>query len=126
MRKFISAILCSLLLPTGVLMARTVSEDYIPIIIVYEPAETPIYRAPAATQPIQAVYSESLRSVLVNSAISSGDTDVVILNLTTGEEEDYTLTGPGISVLPVSGDAGSWSIRFTLPDGTVLTGSFTL
>lgn len=47
MQKIPMAILCSLLLPVGVSMATTASDgkkDEHPVIIIWEPAGTPIYR----------------------------------------------------------------------------------
>lgn len=89
-----------------------------------EAIEEVVHRAPASA-PIVCTLEEGYLDVTF--LINIGFVSVEIENLTTGE---YTQTvvnsATGSAIFPISGNAGSWTITFTLSDGTVCFGEFTL
>lgn len=91
-------------------------------ILIVDPTSGVIHRAPAPIScwlvgdELYATFPENIGSVTVE-----------IENQTTGE---YTQTvvnsAVGSAIFPISGNAGFWTIIFSLSDGTVYFGEFTL
>lgn len=52
--------------------------------------------------------------------------NVAINNLATNETVSCSIPGQGSSIIPISGDAGFWTITITLDDGRSYMGSFVL
>ena len=56
----------------------------------------------------------------------NGTLVVGITNFNTSETLSTVISGSSYSIIPISGDAGCWTITFTLTDGRVFEGSFIL
>ena len=83
-------------------------------------------KAPALV-PVGCVYYSADATIAVDFQDNLGYVSVEIENLTTGE---YTQTmvnsADGSAIFPISGNAGFWTITFSLSDGTVYYGEFNL
>lgn len=82
------------------------------------------HRAPAFI-PIRAYYAGSFTSVCVQFLQNIGDVDVTITNLSTGDYVDYDVdSSTGGTLLPISGEVGSYRIVFLLASGAGYEGEF--
>lgn len=82
-------------------------------------------RAPSSTR-IEAYYDADLASVCAY-LVNAGETvDVEFNNLTTGDSFTFEIPGSGMSVLPIGGAAGYWTVTFTLSSGAVYEGEFVI
>ena len=78
---------------------------------------------PSSTR-IEAYYDADLASVCAY-LVNAGETvDVEFNNLTTGDSFTFEIPGAGMSVLPIGGATGYWTITFTLSSGSVYFGEF--
>ena len=82
-------------------------------------------RMPSATR-IEAYYDTEACSISVFLNNAGTSVTVGIVNLNTSEAISTVTSGSGYFVIPISGDAGRWTITFTLIDGRVFEGSFIL
>ena len=83
-------------------------------------------RAPALV-PIECYYYSSLSSVVACFQYSLGTVKVEVKNLESGSVSSLNVNGAaGIHMIPVSSSPGSYSITFTLPDGTEYGGIYTI
>lgn len=80
-------------------------------------------RVPSSTR-IEAYYDAELASVCAYM-VNAGDTvDVEFNNLTTGDSFTFEIPGAGMSIMPIGGATGYWTITFTLSSGSVYFGEF--
>lgn len=124
--KKILVMLLGALLASLALSAPARGDEDVNIIIVdpHDPSAEVLHRD--ATQvPITCTVADSYLEVTFLSNL--GSVSVEIENQTTGE---YTQTSVNSAIspaiFPISGNAGFWTITFTLPDGTVYYGEFTI
>lgn len=80
-------------------------------------------RMPSSTR-IEAYYDADLASVCAY-LINAGETvDVEFNNLSTGDSFTFEIPGAGMSVMPIGGAAGYWTVTFTLLSGAIYDGEF--
>ena len=73
---------------------------------------------------IEAYYDADFASVCAY-LVNAGETvDVEFNNLTTGDSFTFEIPGSGMSVMPIGGAAGYWTVTFTLMSGSVFVGEF--
>ena len=113
--------LCSFVLATN-------TKDGNPIPIVQIPSNAPGNEGgPRSTVDIiHAYYDTDFSCVCANLSNAGTSVSVEITNVATNETFDYVIPGSGLSILPISGNAGYWTITFTLPDRSVYGGYFML
>ncbi len=81
-------------------------------------------RSPALV-PISASYVESSSCILVNFKYDLGEVDYELVNLSTSGTAYGTIdSDSGSQIIMMSGDAGYYSITFTLSSGTQYYGEF--
>lgn len=101
--------------------------DPIEIIIVDEHGSTegsPIIHAPALI-PIQATCYLTLNTIMVNFLYDLGSVGVEIENQTAGTCSQMTVNATqGVHPFLISGNAGHWTITFTISSGVVYYGEF--
>lgn len=80
-------------------------------------------RTPSAVR-IEASFDsgENVINVWLRNAGTSVTVDIE--NVSTGASYQYSVSGDGSDVLPISGASGYWTITFTLSDGSVYAGNF--
>lgn len=77
--------------------------------------------------PLDCVYYSNPSTIVVNYHSALGAVSVEIENETTGEYTHTVVNAvAGPMVFPFSGNAGFWTITFSLADGTVYYGEFTI
>ena len=64
--------------------------------------------------------------LFVSTLYYAGEVEIVIENLTTCEHAEDTFDSSMTVYFPISGNAGSWRIEFTLESGDVFIGEFEL
>lgn len=82
-------------------------------------------RTPSTTI-IEAYYDSELLSVCVYLSNAGDFVDVNFENLDTGETAYFYVAGTGGAILPISGNAGLWSVAFSLSNGDEYMGEFLL
>lgn len=82
-------------------------------------------RMPSTTS-IVAHYDASLTSVCAYLSNAGDDVEVEFNNLTTGEYYSYEIPGSGLSVMPIGGNPGYWTVSFTLSSGAIYDGEFNI
>ena len=95
------------------------------IIIVHQPSDPP--DGPRSLSPSIEAYYET-DSLCVYATLSNAGTSVSVefVNNTTDETAVYVISGTGSSVLPISGTPGYWTVTFTLENGQVYFGAFSI
>lgn len=89
-------------------------------------ADTGGSRAPILI-PIECYYYPSLSSVLACFQYSIGTVDIAVKNLDSGAVSNQNVNGTaGIHMIAVSNSPGLYSITFTLSDGSVYGGTYTI
>lgn len=100
------------------------NDPQIPIQVIISSGQEGPHRAPEYV-PIQAYYEESLSFVCMSFAYSLGDLDITITNLTDGSHFDYEVDSSlGSAILPISGDAGFYTIVIMTSSGAQYGGEF--
>jgi hypothetical protein len=126
-RKKVPLLLSALLFSIVVYAEPKAAADTV-VVIVEEigPGQAHPPKAPAII-PVDCVYSASFSALIVNSFFNLGIVFVEIENQTTGEHsQSFINVLTGTTYLPISGSAGNWRIRFTLSDGLVYLGLFSI
>ena len=82
-------------------------------------------RSPRSVE-IVAYYNSDVSSVFATLSNAGVSVTVELVNITNEEYYNYEIPGTGLSVLPISGNSGLWTITFTLSDGEVYEGEFNL
>ena len=113
-----------------VAMSSWSAEDdhqFIPIAVLDNTVVTgQTHRAPAFI-PIQAYYDGFLTSVCVQFLQNIGDVDVTITNLSTGDYVNYDVdSSTGGTMLPISGEVGTYRIVLLLSSGAGYEGEFAI
>lgn len=86
----------------------------------------PTLRIPAII-PMESSYYPSLSTIMVNFRWDLGSVSVEIENLSTQEYWQTTINATqGVHPFLISGTSGTWTITFTLSNGTVYYGEFNL
>lgn len=75
---------------------------------------------------IEAWYSYDTSSVSAFLYNAGDVVEVKFYNVFTQELYSYEISGSGLSVMPISGSSGYWTVSFTLSAGAVYEGEFTL
>lgn len=99
-----------------------------PVIIIIRPSGSSSDtrpRMPSSTR-IEAYYSPDTSTVYCDLANAGESVEVILSNQDTGETFIYEIPGAGTSFFLISGTSGEWVISFTLQNGLVYEGSFTL
>lgn len=119
----IPAILCLLL---AVSAFSTNKEGDEAILINHRPINPP--GGPRSPQSVEIVayYNSDVSCVFATLSNAGVSVTVELVNITNDEYYDYVIPGTGLSVLPISGNSGLWTITFTLADGDVYEGEFDL
>lgn len=100
--------------------------DQIPIIIeIKDNHPSGIPKSPS-TVNLQAYYDCTSSDIVVSAQNAGASISVCVENLVSGESSQHTISGNGVSYLPISGTPGYWILTFTLQDGTAYFGQFTL
>ena len=87
---------------------------------------SPSHHAPALI-PIQAAYYSSITTILVDFLFDLGSVSVEIENQTTGSYSQTTVNATqGVHPFMISGDMGDYMITFTLSNGHVYIGEFSI
>lgn len=112
------------LLASGICSSSSDGGDVI-IVRCQEGQLTGAPRIPSSTR-IEAYYDADLASVCAY-LINAGETvDVEFNNLSTGDSFTFEIPGAGMSVMPIGGAAGYWTVTFTLSSGAVYEGEFVI
>lgn len=94
------------------------------ILIRHRPSTPPTFPHSPSVVSISAYYDSDNTCIYASLSNAGVSVDVDICNLITGETDSYAVTGNGSSAFPISGNAGIWTITFTLSSGDVYEGSF--
>lgn len=123
--KKIVLILSFLCLVTTSSWSAEDDHQFIPIAVLDNTVVTgQTHRAPIFI-PIQAYYDVFFTSVCVQFLQNIGDVDVTITNLCTGDYVEYDVDSSlGWTMLPISGEAGSYRIVFLRASGARYEGEF--
>lgn len=104
--------------------AEVIAQSSVPIVLGDPNPDNSAPRSPALV-PISASYVESLSCILVNFKYDLGEVDYELVNLSTSGTESGTIdSDSGSQIIMMSGDAGYYSITFTLSSGTQYYGEF--
>lgn len=126
MNHTIKLILCSLALFLNIGNIFAIEEGTDIIIEEYVSMEGPMFRDPTVI-PISAAFYTTPSVIEVQFLMDLGYVSVEIENQTTSE---YTQTvvnsAAGLAIFPISGNSGLWTITFSLSNGMVYYGEFTL
>ena len=131
MKKYLmfALMLCFLCIASPLLKSQTPPDDPdgIPIIIVREGEEAPSSTPKSPSTVLLQAYYDCSCSEIVVSALNAGTSiNACVENLVSGESSQHTISGNGVSYMPISGTPGYWILTFTLQDGTEYIGQFTL
>ena len=114
---------CNLVFANSIMSLTPLNDEGDIIIRPREGETTGIPRMPSGTI-ITASYDENTASVCAY-LVNAGETvDVEFYNLTTNEYYSFEIPGSGLSVMPISGNSGHWTVSFTLLSGTIYDGTF--
>lgn len=84
------------------------------------------HRSPSMI-PIEAYYDSFVSGIAVTFLHDLGEVDVNVTNHSTGECLDGTMSAlAGMTILPISGTEGLYTVTFTFPDGPEYYGEFEL
>lgn len=124
MKKFLIMLLGAILALFSV--SFSARGDEVTLIIIYPHGpDVPVLHRDETSSPIQCNLDQGYLEVTFLSDL--GFVSVEIENQTTSE---YTQTvvnsAVGLAIFPISGNAGFWSITFSLSDGTVYYGEFVI
>ena len=90
------------------------------------PDDTRKHHAPARI-PMEVSYVSFMSALKITFLNDLGSMDVNVTNHTTGEYISGTMNAAaGVTMLPISGTEGFYTITFTLPGGREYTGDFEL
>lgn len=95
------------------------------IIIVQKPDPADSPRTPVYN-PFIAELSDGLNSVLLGATSSCGTVSVQIVSTAGDDYATYFDTSDGAILLPVSGNAGDYTLTITVPGGAVYVGEFSI
>lgn len=84
----------------------------------------PAAGAPRSSTTIEAFLDTEMFTIDVYLRNAGYSVTVDIENTTTGSTYQYSVSGNGYDVLPISSTSGFWTITFTLADGRVYYGEF--
>ena len=90
-----------------------------------EGAPEGIPRMPSGVS-IEAYYDANLASVCAYLSNAGDSVEVEFNNLTTEEYYFYEIPGSGLSIMPIGGNPGHWTVSFTLLSGVIYDGDFYL
>lgn len=101
--------------------------EEIPIVInkQEEPHPSGIPKAPSAVR-LQAYYDCASSEIVVSARNAGTNINVSVENLVSGESSVFSISGNSVSYMPISGTSGYWLLTFTLENGSVYIGQFTL
>lgn len=120
------AVFSSCLVLANSVMGLSLSNDEGDIIIRPREGEaTGIPRMPSGTI-ITASYDENTESVCALLSNAGETVEVEFYNLTTNEYYFFEIPGSGLSIMPISGNPGYWTVSFTLLSGLIYDGEFQL
>lgn len=124
MKTFIAPAMTSLAVLITAQFSQAVSmQGHIIIIQKPEPEEDP--RSPIAN-PFIAEFQEETNSVLLGVTDSIGTVCVQITSTAGDNLSTYFDTSDGAIILPVSGNAGYYTLTIITPDGTHYVGEFSI
>jgi len=96
-----------------------------PIIIRQDPHPQGAPRSPEII-PFIAELSDGLNSVLLGATFPCGTVSVQIVSTAGDDYATYFDTSDGAILLPVSGNAGDYTLTITVPGGAVYVGEFSI
>jgi hypothetical protein len=82
-------------------------------------------RMPSSTR-IEAYYDTGTSCIYLNLSNAGSLVSIDVNNLTTNETVSCSIPGTGLSIVPISGNSGYWTIVLNLEDGRVFEGGFTI
>lgn len=120
-------LLCGTLCLSNCLWASHI-QDGDDIIIIFLPPDGELPNQPRMPSTIQlyAWYSWETSSVSASLSNAGNIVAVEISNLSSLEHYSFEISGNGISVMPISGSSGHWTMSVTLASGVSYHGFFTL
>ena len=92
--------------------------------IIINPIPLPAPNSPRTAVPISAMVNGN--TVYVTFTGDLGDVDYELVNLSTAETVSDQVEGTGLVLIPFSGDAGTYTLTFTLESGMQYYGEFSL
>lgn len=129
MKKFLimALVLCLSGIATP-LKSQTPPDDPKQIPVIFEnkdeyPSGTP--KAPSFVR-LQAYYDCASSEIVVSARNAGTNISVSVENLVSGESSLFSISGNSVSYMPISGTSGYWLLTFTLENGSVYIGQFTL
>lgn len=130
MKKFLimALVLCLSGIASPLLKSQTPPDDseIIPVIL-EKKNEQPsgIPKAPSSVR-LQAYYDCASSEIVVSALNAGTNISVSVENLVSGESSLFSISGNSVSYMPISGTSGYWLLTFTLENGSVYIGQFTL
>lgn len=120
-------LIIGLIVPNHLYAAEPASDGEVVIIEVRPEDGVPTGgpRTPNATR-IEAWYSYDTSSVSASLSNAGDLVEVEFYNVLTQELYSYEISGSGLSIMPISGSSGYWTVSFTLSSGEVYYGVFVL
>ena len=104
--------------------ADVLAQSSVPIVLGDPNPDNSAPRSPSLI-PISACYDEFLSCILVSFSYDLGEVDYELVNLSTSGTAYGTIdSDSGSQIIMMSGDAGYYSITFTLSSGTQYYGEF--
>ena len=120
---FTLMLLSSLMSGSPVLNDMTGNDD---IIISHKPSTPPTFPHAPSIISISAYYDSEDACIYTSLSNAGLSVDVEISNYNTAETYLYAIPGTGSSILPISGNAGIWTITYTLSSGDIYEGTFVI
>ena len=105
-------------------MSRTSAGEGTPIVVSPKPPILPDAPRMPVEVPISAMVNGN--TVYVTFTGDLGDVDYELVNLSTAETVSDQVEGTGLVLIPFSGDAGTYTLTFTLESGMQIYGEFSL
>jgi hypothetical protein len=101
--------------------------DQIPIAIEKEAEYNPSTGPKSPSVVRLRAYYDCASSEIVVSALNAGTSiSVCAENLVSGESSLFSISGNSVSYMPISGTSGYWLLTFTLENGAIYIGEFTI
>ena len=122
-------VLCFSCIASPLLKSQTPTDDpdQIPIVIEKSEENNPSSgpKSPSVVR-LQAYYDCATSEIVVSAQNAGTSISVSVDNLVSGESSLHTISGNGVSYMPISGSSGYWLLTFTLENGAIYIGEFTI
>ena len=102
------------------------TNDGDPIPIIIDDDQGPFGNRSPLTIPISGYVDTNMNIVFISFSYPCGMVSIFFSNLSTGDYFNTNVNGTGTAIIPVELSSGFWKITFTLSDGAVYIGNFTI